>query len=156
MWWRLKRSAYSRNRGAANQKAFQKIVDSGQPPGLLAYDGGRPVGWCAVAPREDFPVIERSRTLARIDDQPVWCVPCLFVARAGRGQGVSVELLKAAIRYARRQGARILEGYPVEPRKARLPDAFAWTGLVTGFRRAGFTEALRRSPGRPIMRAKLR
>jgi hypothetical protein len=61
-------------------------------------------------------------------------------------------LLKAAVQYARGQGARIIEGYPVEPKKGRMPDAFAWIGLPSSFRKAGFVEVLRRSPTRPIMR----
>ena len=49
-------------------------------------------------------------------------------------------------------GARIVEGYPVEPRRGSMPDAFAWTGTASAFRRAGFVEVLRRSATRPIMR----
>ncbi|NIN00486.1 MAG: hypothetical protein GTO24_21110 [candidate division Zixibacteria bacterium] len=45
-----------------------------------------------------------------------------------------------------------LEGYPVEPRKERMPAAFACTGLASAFRRAGFVEIARRSKTRPIMR----
>jgi GNAT superfamily N-acetyltransferase len=86
----------------------------------------------------------------------VWSVTCLFIARPYRRRGLSVELLKAASKYAARRGARILEGYPVEPKKGRLPDAFAWTGLVSAFRAAGFDEAARHSASRPIMRRVLR
>jgi GNAT superfamily N-acetyltransferase len=152
MWWRLKRSEFEKQKGLPNKRAFKKIVASGQVPGLLAYAGREPIGWCAVAPRETYSALERSRVLARVDDEPVWSVICLFVARPYRGRGVSVALLKATVQHARRGGARIVEGYPVEPKKGRMPDAFAWTGLVSAFRRAGFVEVLRRSPTRPIMR----
>ena len=74
------------------------------------------------------------------------------MARGWRGKGVSVELLKAAKKYAKARGARIVEGYPVEPRTSKMPDAFAWTGTAAAFRQAGFREVLRRSPSRPIMR----
>jgi len=153
MWWRLKRSVWESQKGAANKKAFRRIVETGPPPGILAYQGGQPVGWCALAPREHYPVLENSRVLKRIDAQPVWSVVCLFVTRTRRRQGVSAELLKAASIYARRQGARIVEGYPVEPRQGVMPDAFAWTGTLAGFRRAGFREVARGSPSRPIMRS---
>ncbi len=66
---------------------------------------------------------------------------------------MTVELLRAAAGYARKRGARILEGYPVAPKKgARWADPFVYTGHVSAFRRAGFREVARRSPTRPILR----
>ena len=152
MWWRLARSEFTKRKGAGNRRAFRKIVESGAEPGILAYRDGEPVGWCAIAPREQYPVIERSRTLKAIDEEPVWSVSCFFIARRFRGQGVGQALLQAAVKFARRKGAKIVEGYPVEARKGRLPDAFAWTGLPPIFQAAGFREVARRSPTRPIMR----
>jgi len=152
MWWRLQRSQFEKQKGEENKRAFKKIVDSGEVPGLLAYVNGQPVAWCAVAPRETYPVLERSRTLKRIDDQPVWSVVCFFVAKPFRRKGVTANLLKAAVEYAKKQGARIVEGFPVEPKKTGMSDAFAYTGLVSTFRKAGFVEVLRRSKTRPIMR----
>lgn len=152
MCWRLKRSQFEKQKGAGNKKALKKIVAAGEVPGLLAYAGREPVGWCSVAPREAFPVLENSRILKRVDDQPVWSASCFFVARPYRRQGLSVKLLRAAVTYAKKKGARMVEGYPVEPKKSPMPDVFAWTGLADAFRRAGFKEVLRRSPTRPIMR----
>ncbi len=152
MWWRLKRSEFEKRKGPKNQQALRRIVDSGEVPGLLAYVRGAPVAWCSLGPRERYPVLDRSRVLKRVDDQPVWSIVCFFVARAFRHRGVMVALLRAAVRYAKKQGARIIEGYPVEPRKARVPDAFAWVGTAAAFTQAGFEEVLRRSPTRPIMR----
>jgi GNAT superfamily N-acetyltransferase len=152
MWWRLTRSVFEKQKGEKNKRAMKKIVDSGQAPGIIAYANGQPVAWCAVAPREQYPVLERSRTLKRVDEVPVWSVVCLFVARPFRRQGVTVKLLKAAVKYAQNHGAKIVEGYPVEPKKDRMPDVFAWTGFVSAFRKAGFVEVLRRSETRPIMR----
>lgn len=152
MWWRQSRAEFARRKGAANKRAFRALVDSGAVPGLLGYLEGRPVAWCALQPREAYPALARSRVLAPVDERPVWSVPCFFVARPFRRRGLTAALLREAVRYAARQGARIVEGYPVEPRSGRLPDAFAWTGLVSSFRAAGFSEAARRSPGRPVMR----
>jgi hypothetical protein len=61
-------------------------------------------------------------------------------------------LLTAAADYARKNGVKILEGYPVEPKRGAIADVFAWTGLVGSFKRAGFREVARRSATRPIMR----
>ena len=152
MWWRLKRSEFEKQKGENNRKALKRIVECGEIPGLLAYADGQPVGWCSVAPREAFGALERSRVLKRVDDRSVWSVVCFFVAKPFRRKGLTVALLRAAIEYAREQGARIVEGYPIEPKKSPAPDPFVWTGLPSAFRRVGFVEVARRSPTRPIMR----
>lgn len=152
MWWRIKRSQFEEQKGPGNRKALKKIVDSGEVPGLLAYADGQPIAWCSVDPRETYPVLERSRILKRVDDKAVWSVVCFVVAKPFRRTGVSAKLLKAAVEYAQEQGARIVEGYPVEPRKTSMPDIFAYHGLSSTFRKVGFVEVARRSETRPIMR----
>ena len=156
MWWRLKRSVWSKGKGDGNRRAIRKIVHGGDPPGLLAYSGREAVGWVAIAPREAYPGLGRSRILKPLDEKPVWSVTCFFVARAFRRQGVTVGLLKAAAKYARGRGAKILEGYPSEPGSGTVADAWVFTGLAGAFRRAGFREVARPSAKRPIMRRSLR
>jgi len=152
MWWRLKYSDFMRQRGERNRNALKQIVESGNVPGVLAYADGQPIAWCSVGPREDYTRLERSRNLKRVDEKPVWSVVCFFVAKPFRGKGVTVKLLEAAVNYAYERGGKIVEGYPLEPKKGRLPDPFVYTGLVSTFRKAGFSEVLRRSETRPIMR----
>jgi GNAT superfamily N-acetyltransferase len=152
MWWRLKRSQFEKQKGPGNRRALKKIVDSGEIPGLLAYADGQPIAWCSVGPRETYPVLERSRILKRVDDKPVWSVVCFVVAKSFRHKGVSTALLKAAVEYASKRGAKIVEGYPVEPKKASMPDVFAYYGFASTFRKVGFVEVARRSETRPIMR----
>jgi GNAT superfamily N-acetyltransferase len=152
MWWRLSRSQFNKQKGEGNKKGLKKIVDSGEVPGLLAYAEGKPIGWCSVAPRETFSTLERSRILKRVDENPVWSVVCFFIAKPFRRKRVTIKLLHAAVEYAKSQGAKIVEGYPVEPKKTKMPDVFAYTGLASAFRQAGFVEVLRRSETRPIMR----
>ena len=152
MSWRLHRAQYEQQKGARNKAAFKRIVANGPPPGVLAYAGAEPIGWCALAPREVHARLENSRVLARVDGQPVWSVTCFFVAKSFRRAGVSVQLLKAGVDLAAKLGARIVEGYPVEPKKNPMPDVFAWTGIASAFRKAGFKEVARRSPVRPLMR----
>ncbi len=152
MWWRLKRSQFEKQKGEGNKRALKNIVGSGEIPGLLCYADGLPIAWCSVAPREKYPVLERSRSLKRINDDPVWSIVCFFVAKPFRNKGVTVKLLMAAIEYVREQGGKIVEGYPIEPKKDRMPNVFAWTGFASAFRKAGFVEVLRRSENRPIMR----
>ncbi len=152
MWWRLPRSLFEKQKGEGNRQALKNIVESGEIPGMLAYMDGQPAAWCALGPREYYPALERSRILKRLDAEPVWCVNCFFVARPFRRQGVTVQLLQAAVAYAQAHGARIIEGYPVEPKQGNMPAAFAYTGTASAFRQAGFVEVLRRSATRPIMR----
>jgi GNAT superfamily N-acetyltransferase len=155
MTWRLTRSEYERNKGNGNRRLFHDVVAQGRPVGLLAYDDGDPVGWCAVAPRDEFPTLDRSRILKRVDEEPVWSVVCFFVKRTHRHRGLSVLLLQAAVDFAAAHGAEIVEGYPVEPRKAEMPPVFAFTGLARAFLQAGFVEVARRSETRPIMRYRI-
>lgn len=152
MTWRLSRAQFDAQKGAGNKRAFKKLVTQGRAPGVLAYAGKQPVGWCAVAPREDYPALERSRVLAPVDDKAVWSVSCFFIAREFRRQGMSVLLLQAAVKFAKSQGAKIVEGYPQDLGKATLPAPFVWTGLLPTFTAAGFKEVARRSAKRPVMR----
>jgi GNAT superfamily N-acetyltransferase len=155
MWWRRKRSEFDAQKGAGNKRAMKRIINSGTPPGLIAYSGDDPIGWCAIAPREDTPGLDRSRILARVDDQPVWSITCLFITRQWRRRGVSVRLLKAAIKFAKDNGARIVEGYPHIPKQGLAPDAFVWTGIASAYEAAGFKEVERRSALRPIVRKQI-
>jgi GNAT superfamily N-acetyltransferase len=152
MWRRLKRSDFAERTGQKNKRAMKRIIDSDHAPGLLAYTDGNPVGWCSVAPRETYPALERSRALKRIDDEPVWSVVCFFVAKPFRSKGLMSSLLEAAVRYDKEHGAKIIEGYPVEPKMRRMSGSEGFTGLIPVFTRAGFVQALRRSPNRSIMR----
>jgi GNAT superfamily N-acetyltransferase len=156
MAWRKLKADFDRGKGRTNRASLRALVKKGPPPGVLAYRGDQPIGWCAVAPRREYIRLERSRVLRPIDDAPVWSVSCLFVARGYRRQGVSVALLKAAVEFVKQQGGSVLEGYPVAPGSAALPDAFAWTGTLAAFLKAGFHEMPRWSRSRPIVRYSIR
>lgn len=151
MLWRRERKDFDAGKGAGNKAAMRGVVDA-EIPGILAYADGAPVGWCAVAPRETYIALGRSRILKAVDTVPVWSVSCLFVALTHRGRGVSVELLKAALRFVAERGGSVVEGYPVEPKTPAMPAVFAWTGLANAFLSAGFREHRRGSPTRPFMR----
>jgi hypothetical protein len=84
MHWRRLAAAFERGKGRGNREALRRLISSGATPGLLAYAAGQPIGWCAVAPREAYPRLERSRVLRRVDSEPVWSVVCFFVARPHR------------------------------------------------------------------------
>lgn len=152
MLWRVRRSEFAKQKGEGNRMALKEIVDSGEIPGILAYVNGEPIGWCAVAPREMFPTLERSQVLKRVDDKQVWSVVCFYIAKQFRRKGITVHLLRTAIEHIRKRGGKIVEGYPIEPKKGKFPDVFAYTGLASAFHKVGFLEVARRSETRPIMR----
>ncbi|MCW8804715.1 MAG: GNAT family N-acetyltransferase [Ignavibacteriaceae bacterium] len=152
MYWRMRRKEYNALRGLGLKRKMKGLIHNSTVPGILAYDDDKPVGWCSVAPREDFPVLENSRVLKSIDDKPVWSVVCFFIMKDYRKKGLSVELLNTAKRYVKMNKGKIVEGYPVELKSGKTADAFAWTGLAAAFRKAGFKEVARRSETRPIMR----
>jgi GNAT superfamily N-acetyltransferase len=152
MYWRLAHAQFEIQKGGQNRKSMKWLVDQGETPGILAYLGGKPIGWCAVAPREKYLRLRRSRVLKPINEQPVWSIVCLLVDKEFRRCGVSVALLRAAADYVQLREGRIVEGYPIEARTSHMPDVFAWTGVASAYRRAGFVERARRSATRPIMR----
>lgn len=156
MFWRLPRKTFDANKGNGNKRAFKSLITSGAEPGLIAYHGDEPIAWCAIAPREQYIALDRSRILQPVDEQPVWSISCLFIKKLYRRQGVSSRLLRAAVEFVAERGGMIVEGYPVEPSMEKMPDPFLWHGVPSAFRAAGFKEVLRRSKSRPIMRFAVR
>ena len=152
MWWRLPRAEFTQKHYAGNKRAIKKIITTGQEPGMLAYADSEPIGWCAIAPREVYPSLDRSNVLQRVDDQPVWSVTCFYIARGYRKHGVTALLLQAAIQFARQHGAKIVEGYPIDAGGEKKSTTSVFTGVASTFAQAGFVEVARRSPTRPIMR----
>jgi GNAT superfamily N-acetyltransferase len=152
MWWRLKRKEFDRNYGERNRTAMKAIVESGRVPGILAFLDDEPIGWCSIAPRKHFPVLDRSPVLKRVDDQPVWSINCFVIGNSFQGQGLMSKLIDAALSYARENGATIVEAYPLIPEASKNPDLQAYTGVISVFENMGFVEVARRSKIRPIMR----
>jgi GNAT superfamily N-acetyltransferase len=148
-------------RAEANREALREQVRQGPPPGVLAYRGGEPVGWCAVSPRPTYTRLPRSEALRgtpedELADPAVWSVTC-FVVRVGhRRGGVAAALLDGAVGLARESGARVVEAYPVDvAAKARTSSAELYHGPLSTFLAAGFREVARPRPTRPVVRLEL-
>lgn len=156
MWWRTSRAAFEQGQGEGNRQALRRLVEAGQVPGILVYVNGQPAGWCSVARRETYPALERSRTLKRLDDKPVWSIVCFYVDRRFRRQGLTLRLIRAAVDYVRDQGGRVVEAYPTVPGSGTMPPVSVYMGLPDLFRRAGFAEVARPSKSKVIMRRYLR
>jgi hypothetical protein len=68
----------------------------------------------------------------------------------------SSALLEAAVAFAGKHGAEVVEGYAVDATRRTFSNADAYTGTVAMFEAAGFTEAFRRRPSsRVVMRRRL-
>jgi GNAT superfamily N-acetyltransferase len=134
-----------------NREALRELANSDVSPGLVGYLDGVPVGWISLGPRDDYLKLRRSPVMKPVDDAEVWSIVCSFVDKAHRGQGLQRRLLAAAIDYARDQGVRTLEAYPVD-KDVRSHDDFMFFGSRSLYERAGFKEVVRRSPTRVVMR----
>lgn len=140
-WCLTYRLTSAENSGLAGEDRPRRLQEfcRGRPaPGLLAYVDGAPAGWCALGPRRDFARLERSRTIQRLDQVPVWSVVCLVVRAGYRGIGVARALISGAADYAAEHGAPALEAYPIETHGARVSAALAFTGTTRLFAAEGF------------------
>ncbi len=127
-------------RGPARGEYVAGLCRTGPPPGVLAYDGGEPVGWAAVAPRADTS-FARNRRIPHVDDLPVWSLWCVRVRPGHRRKGISHALIAGAVDFARTGGAPAVEAYPLDSGGARVDLTMAYAGLRKNFERAGFAHA---------------
>lgn len=114
----------------------------GPTSGLIGYVDGEAAGWVAVEPRENYARIwSRRQPWMRMDPEleGVWSVTCFVVARGHRRSGLTYELAAATVEYGQRVGARVLEGYPMDPPpgKTVIWDE-ASVGLLHVFVEAGY------------------
>ncbi|AKJ30556.1 GNAT family N-acetyltransferase [Caldimonas brevitalea] len=150
------RQAFEQGLDGGNKVWFLSRLDSASrpPPGVLAYVDAQPAGWCAIAPRDDYPRLARSRTLAPLDDTPVWSITCFVVAKRFRRGGLMSALIEGAVGLARDHGAQWVEAYPVDPQR-KMGSSELYHGVLSAFLSAGFEERERRSPSRPIVRRRV-
>jgi GNAT superfamily N-acetyltransferase len=153
-FFKLPNAQFRSGLGSSNRAAFRRSVMRGEVPGLLAYTGDEPVGWVAVEPRARFKRLASSRILPVVDERPTWSIPCFFVPRGWRGQGVAGGLLAAAVAHARASGAPAVEGYPVDSTRT-LDAPSLYHGAFSTFVKAGFAEVARKSKTRPLVRLEL-
>jgi GNAT superfamily N-acetyltransferase len=116
--------------------------------GLVAYQGGEPIGFVSLGPRHDYSRVENSRATPPLDEVAAWVIPCITVRRGHRGQGVAVAMIRAAVDYAGKRGAPAVEAHPRAGRK-RVHDDFAFFGTEAMFRKAGFRQMRGVLPGLP-------
>jgi predicted GNAT family acetyltransferase len=143
--------------GAKNRELIKARIDTGPPPGILAFAGDRAVGWMQVGPRTDVPEWNNNRRAsapldrADTDLAGMWAISCFFVSKAARGQGITHGLVEAGIHFARTNGANMLEACPID-HSNDTSGMGLFVGSTRVFEKAGFAVVARRRPLRPLMR----
>ena len=119
---------------------------SGPPPGVARLFRRRTGRLVRRGARIGVPAARRRRRSpsSTEDAEGLWAVTC-FVVRVGeRRRGVAGPLLDGAVDLARRHGASVVEGYPVDPAaRAGVSSSELYHGPLQVFERAGFTEVTR-------------
>ena len=129
---------YGKSEPGVRRAALRDQLEDEPPAGMLAYVDGEVAGWCGFGPRPRLPRLERSRTIPKIDDEPVWSVLCFNVRVGYRRRGVAAALLEGVVDYARRSGAPGVEAYPIDPDGGRVDTGFGYVGVTPMFEKLGF------------------
>ena len=155
MWWRLRYRDYEKSKGLRNKELLKKLVNENKPLGVIAYENEKPIGWCSISPRKDLFRLETSRIFQPLDTIPVWSITCLYVNKNYRIKGHSGQLVIDASEFAFNNGALCIESYPILNKKNKIADTFAYVGLKTTFKKAGFKVIKQASETRCIMRKRV-
>lgn len=136
--YRLSSAENSRLTAAGRAERVAELCARDLAPGVLAYDGGTPVGWAGVAPRAELHAFAAGRRIPHVDELPVWTVWCFRVRAGHKRRGVARALLGGAVEFAREHGAPAVEGYPVDNGGAKVDSTMAYVGTRALFEQAGF------------------
>lgn len=150
-FWYLPNKEYRAEWG--QHKPFMEAkIREGAVPGVIAYVSGEPAGWAGIAPRSTFDrLVRNKKTLAAIDDRPVWSLNCLVVRREFRKRGLMRPLIRGAVEFGLTNGAIAIEAYPVVTQNKRNHwDLFL--GTIAAYEDCGFVEVASRGPRQRIMR----
>ena len=149
-WFLMTHQEYNEAGKEGHRELMRTLVHSDNEPGLIAYADGVPAGWIALAPRERYKRLATSKQLGAVDDKPVWVIPCFFVHRDYRRQGLMEKLLNAALEYARNRGVQTLEAFPLDV-EGKMSSTQMFSGKSSVFYKLGFKEVARRN-SRSILR----
>ncbi|KQZ81995.1 acetyltransferase [Mesorhizobium sp. Root157] len=155
--FRLPPAARRENDRERNKDHIKARIEAGPPPGLLAFQDGKAVGWMQIGPRADVPEFNNAgrgsapMEPADADNPAIWAISCFFLRTRARGQGLTHQLVEGGIDFARDNGARLLEACPMDlSRDSRSIGLFV--GSTRVFEKAGFQRMIERKAGRPLVR----
>jgi ribosomal protein S18 acetylase RimI-like enzyme len=121
--------------GGQNRADKGALIDRGEASGVLAYAGGRVVGWCNASPRTAFGLLDRTPEFASDDPASTGAIVCYVIAPQYRGRGLARRLLDGACDMLRERGLRWVDAYP--PRSQR-GEAGSYHGRMSMYVAAGF------------------
>jgi GNAT superfamily N-acetyltransferase len=128
--------------GPPHRATRAERIRSGKAHGLLAFAGGRVVGWCNAQPRSTFVNMRRYSSVIDNPAELVGSIMCFLVAPGHRGKGVGTSLLNAACEKFRRDRLHVAEGYPTtNPVKRDWETPWAeenYKGPLSMYLKAGF------------------
>ncbi len=127
-----------------NRRRKEELVEKGQAHGILVYDQGQPIGWCAYGRREEFPRVDNGRLYRKLKlknyDPKLWRITCFYVDPEFRRRGVAQVAFRAALASISKQGGGTVEAYPrVSKAGGSVSLWFGTTGMLEkeGFKRIG-------------------
>jgi GNAT superfamily N-acetyltransferase len=130
MAWRINKEELKQNTSPNRKKLIKQRVLSNTPIGLIAYADKKAIGWCSIAPRETYQRLGGDERL-----EQVWSIACFYIKKEFRDQGLIDRLIESAGKYAKKNGAKYLEAYPVETDSP----SYRFMGFVNSFEKAGLT-----------------
>jgi GNAT superfamily N-acetyltransferase len=151
MTHRLPPKEYSKNKGEGNKRSMKNLVRTKEPLGIIAFHGNLPIGWCSISPKVSLLKMRSSRMMQHTTSENTWSIVCLYIKKDFRKQGLSTLLIRKAAETAFRRHAEIVEAYPIV-NTGKMPDAFAWNGIASAYKKAGFNEVVQLSRTRVVMR----
>jgi len=110
MVWRNMSENSNRTKKTDKKKSIIKYINNKIPIGLLCYNNNEAIGWCSIAPRESYRELSGDNTL-----ENVWSLVCFFIKKEFRQKRLTEDLIKEATKFAKENGAKYLEAYPVDP-----------------------------------------
>ncbi|HEX3508431.1 MAG TPA: GNAT family N-acetyltransferase [Candidatus Dormibacteraeota bacterium] len=137
--------------GEDNRRDMSEAIKRGEVTALLAFEGGKPIGWCNYGESTALSGLMRRFGLVASDHEGVGSVACFVVASQYRGHGVATKLLEAAVEKLRARGLRAVEAYPKRSDDSQHSN---YRGPLAMFLRAGF-EPYREAGNHLILRKSL-
>jgi len=137
-----------------NRVAKKALVESGRARHALVLDGDAAIGWCEYGPPAELPNIYHRKEYDASGIEPTaYRLPCFFVDRNHRREGVATMALHGAIDLIAGPGGGSVEGYPrVDVGVKKMSSSFLFSGSISMFEGAGFTRVANLGKFRCIMR----
>jgi len=143
---------------AFNHALKAEMVEAGTTRSAVVFEGEEAIGWAQFGRVAELPRIEHRREYEKglpVAGPPDWRIPCMFVGRGHRRQGVAEAALRGALEMIAAAGGGLVEGYPEDTAGRRATASFMWAGTVSMFERQGFARDRRIGKHHWVMRREI-